>query len=113
MVEFQGLLRKLAGSTGAGAQIRATADSGLVSYILGDSGYYKHDNTRYSALVEARKQFDDFKDGLPVLTDSLLGQLTCEALALRLGLAQAGGREGRGLDEKYENPPSLRCSYVP
>lgn len=55
LVEFQGLLRKLAGSTGAGAQIRATADAGLVSYALGDNGYYKHNNTRCPALVEARK----------------------------------------------------------
>lgn len=42
-----------------------------------------------------------------MLTDSLLDQLTCEALALRLGLAQAGGRECRGLDEKYEIPVLL------
>ncbi|KAH6641813.1 hypothetical protein F5144DRAFT_610515 [Chaetomium tenue] len=49
------------------------------------------DRTRCPALVAAKKRFDEVRDGLPVLTDSVLGQLTCEALALRLELAQKGG----------------------
>jgi hypothetical protein len=110
VVEFRDGPRPLAASTGAGARIRATADSAMVSLGLDEDGWYERDSTQYAALVAARKRFGDVKgkDGLPVLTDSLLGQLTCEALALRLSLAQADGREG--LDENQ--PPSTPVVYL-
>jgi hypothetical protein len=113
VVEFRDGPRPLAAATGAGARIRTTVDSAMISLGLDEDGWYERDSTQCAALVAARKRFGDVKgsDGLPVLTDSLLGQLTCEALALRLGLAQADGREG--LDEKYgatNHNPSRLCT---
>jgi hypothetical protein len=52
------------------------------------------------ALLEAKNRFSVVDDGVPVLTDEVLGQMTCEALALRLALEQTENESGVGLDEK-------------
>lgn len=109
LVQFQSLPRQLAADTGAGAQIRTTADAELTLHVLDENENYKREKTHCPALVAAKKQFHDVKDGLPVLTDSLLGQLTCEALALRLSLARAGSHKG---DKKY-GKAALRRNCAP
>jgi hypothetical protein len=48
------------------------------------------------ALLEAKKRFDIIKDGQLVLANNFLGQMTCEALALRLHQAE----DARRVDEK-------------
>ncbi|KAH6840614.1 hypothetical protein B0I37DRAFT_408352 [Chaetomium sp. MPI-CAGE-AT-0009] len=99
LVELSQLPRKLVAHTGTGAQIRATADSELISYVFDDgNGKYGRDHAHCPALVATGKPFGDVRNGVPLVTDSALGQLTCEALALRLSLVVlAGGC--KGLDE--------------
>ncbi|KAK3296700.1 uncharacterized protein B0H64DRAFT_372139 [Chaetomium fimeti] len=84
LVDFSQLPLELAARTGTGAKMRATADSQLISYRLGGNNVYNRDHMHCPAL-----------DGLPVVTDSILGQLTCEALALRLSLTARAGEDDR------------------
>jgi hypothetical protein len=83
LVEFSGVSREFSGKTATNEQIRATADGELVLYRLDDSNHYQRTGHR-PALLEAKKRFAVIKDGRPLLTNGLLGQMTCEALALRI-----------------------------
>lgn len=86
LVEFSGISRRLTGDIVNGKQVRATGDGELVFYEL-DNGSYKLTSYR-PALLEAKKRFTAIEDGEPVMTDEVLGQMTGEALALRLQLEQ-------------------------
>jgi hypothetical protein len=83
LVEFSGVSREFSGKTATNEQIRATADGELVLYRLDDSNRYQRTGHR-PALLEAKKRFAVIKDGRPLFTNGLLGQMTCEALALRI-----------------------------
>ncbi len=86
LVEFSGKTSQFVGETGLGVKVKATADGELVLHHLGKGGYYL---TRHcAALLEAKKRFAVVEDGVPVLSDELLGQMTCEALAFRLARSQ-------------------------
>jgi hypothetical protein len=63
-------------------QIGATADGELVLYRLDDGNRY-HRTGHCPALLETKKRFAVIKNGRPLL-NGLLGQMTCEALALRI-----------------------------
>ncbi|KXX74685.1 hypothetical protein MMYC01_209255 [Madurella mycetomatis] len=93
LVEFSDVTRQLTGYLGNGEKFHATADGELVLYEL-DNGTYKLTSCR-PALLEAKKCFKAIEDGKPVITDGVLGQMTGEALALRLQLEQ-----GRFSDEE-------------
>jgi hypothetical protein len=95
LVEFSGVSREFAGDTAQGARIRATSDGELVLYRLDDGKCYSLTSDRL-ALLEAKKRFAVIKDGQPVLTNKFLGQMTCEALALRLHQTEDAGQ----VDEK-------------
>jgi hypothetical protein len=81
--------------TGTGAEVRATADGEMVLYRL-VNGTYVH--TRHvPALLEAKKRFAVIEDGVPAMTNAVLGQTTCEAIALRLQSVQ---QNTAGRDDK-------------
>jgi hypothetical protein len=83
LVRFLGVSREFSGFTASGEEVRATADGELVLDRLDGSNTYRRTGHR-PALLEAKKQFGRIENGRPVLTNELLGQMTCEALALRL-----------------------------
>jgi hypothetical protein len=85
-----------------GEHIRATADGELALHTLSLEGYYKLAKQR-PALLEAKRRFSIIRDGEPVITDEVLGQFTCEALASRLGLeAQEEDRDDDKMNEKKD-----------
>jgi hypothetical protein len=95
LVEFSRISRELSGLTGTGAEVRATADGEMVLYRL-VNGTYVH--TRHvPALLEAKKRFAVIEDGVPAMTNAVLGQTTCEAIALRLQSVQ---QNTAGRDDK-------------
>ena len=63
--------------------ISATSDGELLTSELLPTGVYQN-LKRPFALLEAKRHFLEIGDGKPVVSDELLGQMTCEALALRL-----------------------------
>lgn len=87
LVEFSGVPRELTGTMGTGVRVTATADGELLlqQLVHGHPGY--HLRPRRPALLEAKRRFTFIDDGMPVMTDEVLGQMTCEALALRLMLS--------------------------
>ncbi|KAH6649550.1 hypothetical protein F5144DRAFT_480707 [Chaetomium tenue] len=89
LVEFSGVSREFSGKTAVGEWVNATADGELVLYRLDNNKRYRLTGQR-PALLEAKRRFAVVRDGQPCLTDELLGQMTCEALALCLEQAQAG-----------------------
>jgi hypothetical protein len=95
LVEFSSVSREFVGDTARGARIRATSDGELVLYRLNNHMCYSPTSHRL-ALLEAKKRFDIIKDGQLVLANNFLGQMTCEALALRLHQAE----DARRVDEK-------------
>jgi hypothetical protein len=95
LVEFSGASRELVGDTAQGARIRATSDGELVLYRLNNHKCYSPTSHRL-ALLEAKKRFNIILDGQLVLANNFLGQMTCEALALRLHQAE----DVRQVDEK-------------
>jgi hypothetical protein len=82
LVESSRISRKLSGKTATGAEVRATADGEMVWYQLVHGKYVP--TGRLPALLEAKERFAVIEDGVPVMTDEVLGQTTCEAIALRL-----------------------------
>ncbi|AEO62356.1 uncharacterized protein THITE_2040462 [Thermothielavioides terrestris NRRL 8126] len=91
LVEFSGCAKQRLGTMGSGGTIRATADAELTVSKL-DKGHYNLVKMHLPALLEAKKRFP-IDHGEPKTTDQVLGQMTCEALALRLEL-QAPGHPG-------------------
>jgi hypothetical protein len=82
LVEFSVGARKMGTRIHSGAEIRAIADGELILYTRRDGTPYEAVAHR-RALLEAKPVLK-VVDGKPIVTDGLLGQITCEALAMRL-----------------------------
>ncbi|KAI0394770.1 hypothetical protein F5Y17DRAFT_457682 [Xylariaceae sp. FL0594] len=55
-------------------------------------GYTLHPRNCYYTILEAKKLFQQFHEGRPVISDAWLGQMTAEALAGRLTRQELGNR---------------------
>ncbi|KAK3290151.1 uncharacterized protein B0H64DRAFT_453110 [Chaetomium fimeti] len=91
MVLFSRVSRQFTGKTAAKELIKATADGELQLHRLDNRNCYRPTGHR-PALLEAKKRFAIIKDGQPFLTNELLGQMTCEALALCLQRTKETGQ---------------------
>ena len=69
-------------------KLEATADGEIALLRRFASGHFEASG-EVLALLEAKKQFTLIRDGRPVVTDYVLGQIVGEALALRLFLSKA------------------------
>ncbi|KAK3367363.1 hypothetical protein B0T24DRAFT_389244 [Lasiosphaeria ovina] len=69
-------------------KLEATADGEVVLLRRHLAGYFEG-SSEVLALLEAKKQFTLIREGRPVVTDDVLGQMVGEALALRLLLSTA------------------------
>lgn len=95
LVECEDVSRELVYALPKRSEIRATADGELILYKYIDQQYRLEPHR--PALLEARGHFVTLEDGVPQMPDSVLGQMTCEALALRLHLEDMGQTKS----EKY------------
>lgn len=89
LVEFSGTRRYLSARLGSphahAPQLCATADGELRVLRTDDKGGFGNQGGAV-ALLEAKKRFKVVRNGRPVITDDLLGQMVGEALGLRLSL---------------------------
>lgn len=89
LLEYSGVRRRMATTLKNGAlKLEATADGEIALLRRFASGHFEASG-EVLALLEAKKQFTLIRDGRPVVTDYVLGQIVGEALALRLFLSKA------------------------
>lgn len=87
LLEFSGTRRCLSPQLGNGAlQLHATPDGEFHLLPSEETPGIFGTPRQVIALFEAKRRFKMIREGRPVVTDDLLGQLVGEALALRLSL---------------------------
>lgn len=83
VVEFRVRKTRVVGNTAGGLQVRAVDDGGLCLRTRGVNGSFVVADD-HVAILEAKRQFQHIEDGQPQVTDNLLAQMVCEAIAARL-----------------------------
>lgn len=87
LLEFSGTRRCLSARFGDGAcLLHATPDGEFYLVPTVPEGRFQSRGEAI-ALLEAKRRFKMIRNGRPVITDDVLGQMVGEALALRLSLA--------------------------
>ena len=97
LLKFSGVRRRMFGRfVDEALELEATADGEITLLRWHSTGCFV-DYGEVLALLEAKKRFELVYEGRPVVTDSVLGQTTGEALALRLSLAATELGHGKEL----------------
>ncbi|KAL8346230.1 hypothetical protein RB598_000230 [Gaeumannomyces tritici] len=87
LLEFSGLRQRMVANLGTGGLwFEATADGEVAVLYKNSTGHFT-DRKETVALLEAKKRFKKVREGKPIFTDQVLGQIVGEALALRLSQA--------------------------
>lgn len=96
LLEFSGIRRRMVATLRSGTlAFEATAD-GEVALLRRNNGAGRFiSRGEVIGLLEAKKRLTVIREGRPVMTDQVLGQMVGEALALRLSLSAVEASQGR------------------
>lgn len=96
LLEFLGIRRRMVAILRGGTlAFEATAD-GEVALLRRDDGVGRFiSRGEVLGLLEAKKRLTVIREGRPVMTDQVLGQMVGEAIALRLSLSAVDPSQGR------------------
>ncbi|KAK1749612.1 hypothetical protein QBC47DRAFT_354840 [Echria macrotheca] len=89
LLEFSGIRRRMLTHFGEGTlELEATADGEVALLRKDATGRFVHLGQAVM-LLEAKKRFELVREGKPLITDNVLGQMLAEALTLRLSFSAA------------------------
>jgi hypothetical protein len=81
LIEFSGVRKQRSMAFAGNRTIQATADGELEFWVWNATHHrYNLEPARRLALFEAKSHFAKIVEGVPLVTNTLLGQMTCEAL---------------------------------
>ena len=81
LIEFSGVRKQRSMAFAGNRTIQATADGELEFWVWNATHHrYNLEPARRLALLEAKSHFAKIVEGVPLVTNTLLGQMTCEAL---------------------------------
>ncbi|KAL8312909.1 hypothetical protein RB593_007238 [Gaeumannomyces tritici] len=87
LLEFSGVRQRMVATLGTGGlSFEATADGKVAVLYQNSTGHFT-DRKETVALLDAKKRVKKVREGKPIFTDQVLGQIVGEALALRLSQA--------------------------